>query len=241
MKASYRITLTLVFVIGSSTQAGANGASRRDAEARKVMFDYAACVVRKSHTRASDAVLSNATSSVFIKRYPDLINGDCLVSVGGAGKQLSFGGDLFRYALADALVNVDFTTQDPTDFSNKLPLAPLPRTTDTEAAALIAKESSPRRRAKLEAGLAKVQGFEWVANYGECIARHNPSASRLWLLTKPDGPEEISRINVMRPSFAACMSAGTQSFNKFILRGAVAISYYRLAMATPQAIPGKAL
>jgi len=67
------------------------------------------------------------------------------------------------------------------------------------------------------------------------IVRDDPVKARQWLLTPPGGPEEISRINDLRPSFSACLLGGTMKFNRTVMRGTVAINYYRLTMATPVA------
>ncbi len=76
----------------------------------------------------------------------------------------------------------------------------------------------------------------WLSRYGECVVRQEPAKARYWLLTPPDSPEEISRINDLRPAFADCLNEGTMKFNRTTMRGAVAINYYRLAMATR--VPG---
>ena len=47
----------------------------------------------------------------------------------------------------------------------------------------------------------------------------------------------MSRINALRPAFSKCLEDGTINFSKDILRGVVAINYYRLAMATEQPLP----
>jgi hypothetical protein len=197
------------------------------------MFDYAKCVVGRSHKSAADAILANVGNGVIMRRYPELINGACLGQVAGH-VSLSFKGDLYRYALADALVNADFATTNPIDFSNKLPLAPFPASTEAEFATALAKVKSKQERAKMQDSFAKRSAYSWLSDFGECVVRQNPAASRLWLLTKPNGSEEMSRIDVLRPAFVACLDKGTLHFGKVILRGAVAINYYRLAMATPQ-------
>lgn len=204
-------------------------------EARRFMFDYARCVVRKKHDGASEAILANANNGDITERYSDLIRPECLQPSSLAGNiSISFGGDLYRYALADALVNADFAAQGAKDFSDRLPLAHLPMPSRQELDMRLASEKNKRKRTELEQGFAKSIGVAWLSRYGECVVRGDPVAVRLWLLTRPDMPEEISRISALRAVFNNCLSDGTMTFNSTTMRGAMAINYYRLAMATVQ-------
>ncbi|WP_293883463.1 hypothetical protein [Sphingomonas sp.] len=237
--AGLAIAATLALVLLPISHAGATNAADKEKEVRSIMYDFATCVIKKNHRRAADAIISNVNNTEMLKRYSDLADGKCLGAVAG-NVQLSFVGDQFSYALADALVNADFAVSGPVDFANKLPLAPLSRTMKAEFEASLEKEKSKRMRVKMEENFRKNQTLTWLSSYGECVARQNPPAVRLWLLTKPSGPEELSRINVLRPAFAACMDKGTVSFGRVVMRGTVAINYYRLAMATPQPVSGSA-
>lgn len=241
MKSAFFAALMLSPVLGSLAEAKTVADTQKAVDARKIVFDFAACVVKDNYVRASEAILSNRTAGTIAKYYPQLMSGSCLAAAGGDGMILSLKGDVFRYALADALVNLDFATKNPTDFANKLPLAHVSPLTDAELADQLSKVSSHRRRTEIQQNSDGIRAIAWMSQFGECVVRQNPVSARLWLLTRPDGAEEISRINALRPAFATCLGKGTLNFEKFALRGAVAISYYRLAMATPQAIPGKTL
>lgn len=210
--------------------------ARENARTRKLMHDYARCVVKAHHEQAAEALLSDVDNGMIQKKYPDLIDGRCLGQVGGDGLQMRFGGDLYRYALADALVNADYARQESTDFSDRLPLAHLHADTAAELAAKLAGVKSPHRRAAIERQSRKDAAVAWLSQYGECVVRTDPVHARRWLLTPPDGPEEISRINELQPAFGSCLDQGTLKFNRITMRGTVAINYFRLASATPQPI-----
>ena len=147
---------------------------------------------------------------------------------------MRFGSDLYRYALADALVRADFSKEGATTFSDRLPLAhlqPMPFEQRDDAAAKL----KGRKKADFLKDYEKDFAVSWLSKYGECVVRADPVNARLWLLTVPDVPEETSRINAMRPAFAACLEPGEpMKFNRTTMRGAVAINYYRLAKATRQ-------
>lgn len=214
--------------------------SKDDQRTRKLMHDYARCVIRSSHDQAAEAILSNADNSTIMKRYSGLVNGECLGRI-APGAEMRFGGDLYRYALADALVSADYAASGESDFSNRLPLAHLPMREHSELDASLASIKSARRRKEAEDSFSKANGVAWLSRYGECVARASPVKARLWLLTPPDTPEETSRINDMRPAFSRCLGDGTLKFNRITIRGTVAINYYRLARATARPIAGKAL
>lgn len=202
-----------------------------DAEVRRIAFDYANCVVRKNHSRAAALILSNADNTAIKHDYLSLLDRDCMKS----GVGLKFGMDQFRYGLADALVRADLSAREDKDFSDRLPLAHLAMPTRDELAVRLAATSSKKKRAEMQDDFNKEFSISWLSRFGECVARRNPVASKYWILTVPDSPEEISRINALRPDFSECLDKGTLAFSRSVLRGAVALNYYRLAFATKQA------
>ena len=212
------------------------------AKNRQIMFDYAKCVVKQRHGRAAEAILANVDTESIQRQYPDLIRPGCLTKAAGGGAKMGFGGDLYRYALADALVNADFAEARDRDFSNRLPLSHLPLPDRAAFDLQLAQAKDKQQREAMEKGFGKAAGTAWLSQYGECIVRQEPEKARRWLLTAPDVPEELSRINDIASAFAPCLpaSAGKVRFSRTTMRGAVAINYYRLAMATVQPLAGKA-
>ncbi len=221
----------LLIAIALSSSATAKTSSKEEKATRKLMHDYARCVVKGQGDRASEAIIANSNNATISKQYASLIDDDCLTRTGGS-VTMRFGGDLYRYALADALVSARLASTNDTSFSDRLPLAHLPAPDRAAFDEEIVTIKSKRKRGELEESFAKGTVVAWLSRYGECIVRHDPVKARLWLLTPPDGPEEISRINDLRPAFSACLGNGTMTFNRVTMRGTVAINYYRLAMAT---------
>lgn len=205
----------------------------KEAQVRRIIFDYAKCVVRSRHDKAAEVILSNFDNSIITHDYSSLIDGDCLGKVAGS-VSLKFPADLYRYALADALVNMDFATREVESFENRLPLAHPAMPASMERDTLIAATKSKTKKAEIAQKFQNEMTIAWLSRYGECIVRQEPKNVRYWLLTVPNIPEEVSRIDALRPAFAACLDNGTLKFNRITLRGTVALNYYRLAMATPQ-------
>lgn len=204
---------------------------KQEIQARKIMHDYARCVVKARYARASEAILANVDNDTIAGKYSDLIRSSCMASSGG-DIEMRFGGDLYRYALADALVNQQFAEAGENDFSNRLPLAHILAPSRTELDSALLKTKSKSKKKDLQENFNRASSISWLSRYGECVVRHDPVRSRLWILTPPDTPEETSRIGDLRPSFAACLGQGTLKFNRVTMRGTVAINYFRLANAT---------
>jgi hypothetical protein len=223
-------------VLLATAAAAVHAASpNNDAEVRKVTRDYASCVVKKHGDRASEAIMTDSGNGDIQRRYSDLIDSACLSSVAGS-VQLKFGGDHFRYALADALVNTRIANDPVTSFADRLPLAHIAKPDNAALEASLATAHGKAQREELQKTYDRQLATSWLSRYGECVVRQEPTKARYWLLTPPDSPEEISRINDLRPAFADCLAEGTMKFNRTTMRGAVAINYYRLAMATR--VPG---
>ena len=231
--------VALLMVLMQSSVSAAESA-KTEAANRKMMHEYARCVVKQKREQASDAIVSNSDNATIVRRYPELLGNDCLGRVAGS-IQMRFGGDLYRYALADALVNLDFVAKSEGTFTDRLPLAHLAPPDRVKLDDYLAKTKSKRKRDEAEQSFNKQYVVAWLSGYGECVVRSEPIKARQWLLTPPGGPEEISRINDLRPAFNECLGDGTMKFNRVTMRGTVAINYYRLAMATPQpvAVKGK--
>lgn len=214
------------------TSGNAADSSKEQAKIRKITFDYAACVVRKHHEKASEAILATASNQAILGDLSQIIDSECLVSAAGYGVDMRFPNDSYKFALADALVNADFLSKGQTSFDDRLPLAqPVAMSSDAQAV-LLAKIKSDRKRKDLQEQFTKSSILGWIARYGECVVRQDPVNARYWVLTRPDTPEETSRIKAMQPAFGLCLGSGTMKFNRVTMRGTVAINYYRLAMAT---------
>lgn len=236
MNRLYFSTLSGIAILAMPVEAGNN--VKEEARMRKLAFDYAACVVRSHHAKATEAILTASENQVIMKQFPQIIDGECLSAAGGDGIDMRFPHVTYRNALADALVNADFAGRGEESFANRLPLAQPAMMSGTQQAEALAKVKSARKREELQKEFGQQNALGWLSRFGECVVRNSPEASRYWLLTKPDIPEETSRIKALQPAFATCLGSGTMKFTRVMMRGAVAINYYRLAMST--VVPGAA-
>ncbi|MBS3930531.1 MAG: hypothetical protein KGZ65_04790 [Sphingomonadales bacterium] len=225
----------------SQTEAGLSGS--RLAEYREDVRSYATCTVRNHHDRARELVLANVDNHTMERKFADIYTSKKLAFIFGC-KELMLRGDqgivvdpdLYRASLADVLVNKDLKVVEVGSFDSVGPLTHLaPQSaSDFEAAYAKARSNAAKETVKKarDASVAKA----WLSQFGECVVRRDQATAKEWLLTKPESAEEASAIGKATPALGACLVAGEKlTFDKHVLRGTVAINYYRLAMAKSQA------
>ena len=201
-------------------------------ETRALMHAYARCVVDRRAAKASEALLGNVGNDVILRQYPMLVIGDCLAREARANATMSFSGDLYRYALADALVAKELAAQEPPELSAVPRLAHLEPGAEPGETTVTGKKLSKRKLEEARKDHRERVAVAFLSKYGECVVRVDPRGSKALLLAAPDSPEESQRFGALRPALARCMPEGsTLSFGRTTLRGTIAINYYRLAHA----------
>jgi hypothetical protein len=201
-------------------------------ETRRIAYDFAKCVVGRHAAAASEALLRNVDNRTLMKDYGVLIDGDCLTRTTHASAKMSFTGDLYRYALADALVAREFAAAPALDLS-KVP--PIERGAPPVQPAPLPANASKKDKAAYEKALKSfndAQSFRILSEFGECVVRTNPAGSKALLLTEPESAAENGSFGALGQAFGECLPEGvTLSFGKLVLRGTIAVNYYRLAHA----------
>jgi hypothetical protein len=202
-------------------------------ETRQIAYDYAQCVIGRHFASASAALLSDTDNNAMMKAHRDLIDGDCLARAMHGGAQMKFPGDLYRYALADALITREFAAAPVIDPSNA---PPLQRRSPPDPPGSLRANASKGAKAKYQDAMKnfdEAQSFRVLGEYGECVVRTNPAAAKALLLTHVETPGEASAFDALRPALAECLPEGkTLALGKLVLRGTIAVNYYRLAHAT---------
>ncbi len=201
-------------------------------ETRALTHAYAQCVVKGQAAKASEAILANVPTGAILRDYRMLIRPECLVRQTRQTTQMRFGGDLYRYALADALVNRELAALPVPDLDSVPRLdhhdpGPPPGEVDAKG-----RKLGKRRLEAARLSYGRDAAFAFLSVYGECIVRADAAGAKALLVTVPDSAEEKARFDALRPTFARCLPEGqTLRFGKVALRGSVAINYYRLAHA----------
>jgi hypothetical protein len=237
--AAFGIALGLAS--GAVSPASAQDVDLSTKEVRAVTHSYAQCVVKRQPTRAAAAIRENLDNAILLRKYPQLIVSDCLRRSPGEVLTMRFTGDLYRYALADALVNREFPGSNAPDISrtarldHRDPGAP-PLAVNRKGKKLSAKKYQAALEQHQKAG-----GFAYLSRYGECVVRSAPAAAKELLRATPDSAEETARFKALSLALSTCLPEGqTLKFGKVTLRGTIAVNYYRLAVAARAAAPGMA-
>jgi len=193
------------------------------AVSRKVMAEFAQCVVRRKHDVAAQVVL-DPSQQLGDEDNKGLFISDCMPS----GSRMRAKPAQMRYGLAEALVLADVKTA-PADLARVAPLQHLPFV-DRPMPADVAAD--PERVARWNAFAEAAQAYASLAPIGECVVRADPAGSLALLKTEVESEQETAAVAALAPVLPGCVKKGEQlSLNRFNLRGTIALNLYRLARA----------
>lgn len=226
------LTLSCILAALAVTVPAAAAAQRGDgygtARVRTLASRYADCVVARFTPQAMDVVVNNIPNNEILSRFRRLDSINCMSRVSDSeGGGIRFGGDTFRYMLADGLVRLHYGNAGPSDFAAVPPLAfaPVPPL-DEAALSQMGEQQQAEQRDRHRMQMAS----RAVAILGDCAARAQPESVRRIALTEPASPEEGEALLALRPTLGACLPADSSvRLSREILRGTLLFGYYRLA------------
>jgi hypothetical protein len=150
---------------------------------------------------------------------------------------IEFGGDMFRYGLANALVRKDYLDNPITDFSKAPPLRhfqPASLSPDDVSG----KSRKSKQAAKDHANAMQIFMYSLI---GECLARR-ATVQVVELLRLPvSSKREGQALTGLAPTIIACgKMQKSMTFSQSWTRGAIALAYYRLAFSLdPRPLPNE--
>ncbi|MFM5916777.1 MAG: hypothetical protein ACKOOL_04490 [Novosphingobium sp.] len=233
----------LALATGSAGHAAAVGTQ----ESREYIQAYATCAVRYNHDRAAQAILSDLGIDALEHRFSDIFVHAPLAYVAGCRElvmrfrvAVTMSGEPLRFALAEQLVAADFKDKPAAGLSQSAALThrdpPNAEARDRLLASLSNKARRERVRSEYEAQL----GLAWLSRYGECVVRSDPASSQAWIVAAEGSPAGDAALQALQPALGTCLRAGDQlKFSKEVLRGTLAVNYFRLAHAPNLSSPGK--
>ncbi len=228
MKFAFAVVLLVSTPVHAAPQAVSP--KKKDSIARFAAA-FADCLVKHKHDPAARVILSNADNEEIIRRYRSLIDATCLSNKEGGEGGMTFFGDAFRYALADALVRSDLKGRDLGDLKHVPPLDHLAVEDAGDENGSFGRQNQ-RRKNELDRKKTRSATVNYLSRYGECIVRADAAGVGTMLATGPGTEEEIAKLRALMPSLSACMPEGmTLAYSRFVLRGILALNYYRLAFA----------
>ena len=170
-----------------------------DDKARQVTHDFAACMLRREATRFEAALAVFPVTSSY-KALARVADSDCLY----AG-QLRMPPTLLRGSAFRALYTRDFAAVAPLQASSRMDYL---------------GEAGADEQARIRATLTE---------FGSCVARTNPSASRALVLADVATREEADAIAALRSSLGDCLRDGTLKLSRAVLQSILAEVLYREA------------
>lgn len=222
-------------------------AFREDArEVRLIGSRYGDCVVKKD-ARSADAFIASYASEQNGAQRERLVarinDPQCLIdsSRGFGSVQMRFPADNMRYVLADALVRAHLAGASvPADLATRPRLAH-PLFDETAYQPKPGKRLSAERTAELAAKRDAEMARIYLSRFGECVVRTDPANASALLSTKVVTPQENAAFGRLQPAFGQCISEGAKiALNKAVVRGTIALNYYRLARQQGTAMAAQA-
>jgi len=219
------------------TAAGATETVKKDVrDIREVKARYGECVVSKHLLAARSFVLKPDAKWRNDERIGD---GDCLLAAIEAADEaeMKFPGDAMRYALAEALVRREFSTGPSASITDAAPLAQ-PKLDEADYAPKPGKKYNEAELKELADSRSKQEAIIFLASFGECIVRADPAQSYALIMSQHSSKEESAAFAGLNATLGQCFPTGQSlAFTRVILRGTVAMNYYRLAHAPRVAAP----
>jgi hypothetical protein len=218
------IAFVLPIVLAASL--GPSG-SADDQSVDALLWQLGTCVVERRYEAAKSFVLS----------YPVIVGGESktLPWLGKCNDILlrdnvavSFLKSQYRYWLANALVRRDYGERGPAAIPAELALAmphELTAPVTQRQKMMVAAFRADRLYSRVEAEEAAM---------GECLVRGEPEHVRQWLVTAPGSTVERTKADLLTSSYQTCavrLKQPSTSLNLEVMRGPVALAYYRFANA----------
>ena len=206
--------------------------AKENHEARRVLADFAECVVKDSSAIVSRAIIEDWDTGTLIAHKSWPIKPDCLRSAGFVS-QLRASQHMMKAAIAEQLVLRDKIEVQAAGLSALAPLTyrmPTPvATVDRRTGKALDTEAVERQKKAIAAKLGAIA----LTQLGECVVQANPSGVRSVLASPIGKPEELAAIKAITPAMGQCLPKDFGlALDRSSVRSAVALSYYRMAMAT---------
>lgn len=185
-------------------------------QAQQYLADYADCIVAKRSYRTKVATFLREMPGSATPHSAPIVEPQCLTDAAVAAHAritLRIPPELFRLALYSALYKRDYGKAGPVAAISDAPPARLSTEFDGPVDALPAT-------------------YRPVRLLGDCVVRASPVATHALLIAAPNTPAEDAALAQLRPALESCLIQDqTVRMNRASLRGAVAESAYKLALA----------
>lgn len=223
----------LASVPPAGKDAGAQRRAEEEAYGRRVLREFAECVVDKHRDAAREFVLMPADGWLESDKFKKVTDSRCLGFLSG---KLRARREQHRAAFAQRLIDVEYKIAPAMDPATvpafEWPVPAAARTTDRKTGEPLTGEALARAQEQHRFILAD----RYLGQLGECVVRRDPAGSHALLVTRIGDTAELEAFRALSPVIPACIPKGeTLSLSRHRLRDAMAISYYRIAAAAAPA------
>jgi len=195
-------------------------------QVRTLQHDFAVCVVKQDHDRASQYVLDR-DGALFPPKYRGLLDPKCLfrsdalsASVDEAGMKINDP----RFVLADALI----AAESGQITADRVAAATSPRAMTVDPMLYQPKPGAkPEELSELQKSQAEAGARIRLYNFGECVVRKNPTGADQLVRSEINSAGENAAFQALMPAFSDCLDKGVEiTFSAEVLRGVVAYNFY---------------
>lgn len=227
MKGALTWLTTFPVAVSASAQTAPMPA---DSRTRIEIAEFTKCLVRHRQADARRAVLEDWDSRKIV--YRDFLRERLCAPM---NRGMRFSSDVLRASLANHLIAADL---GPGDLARVATAPPLVHA-EPEPLRTVDSRGRPLPAARIQRQKDAIQRkLTWllIDRLGECVARANPAAVPPLVSSPVASASELAALKAFGPQLPACVPSNVKlELDRSSLRGAIAVGYYRLAMAARQA------
>jgi hypothetical protein len=205
-------------------------------EYRPLVAHYAQCIVERDHTEAADFVLRKNVewTKSGQSKVRKLIDKSCVPSQATqvqAATLKKMTVEMLRSPIADALVRFELPTSDPTLIATAQPL-PSAGLVESLWPSDACKKCNAEQRKEFDETRVRTSASMAPYIFAECAVRTDPGDAHKLLMSEMNSADESSAFAGLAPAFSQCVAEDAKiNSSRTVLRGLIALSYYRLAHA----------
>lgn len=208
---------------------------------RQYFREFGQCMVRQSRRLAREFLLSQSGNYAVDDRYLRLANARCLsmneIYIRGFRNPhgLRLSPSAMRYLIAETLVESELGSFNPSVISLAAPLShPV-----LDPAQFSEIKYPQYDRKLLKAARDRAIAENALSLYGECVVRAEPFNAQRLLKSRINSDAERQILSAIVPTLTRCVDKGQKlTTDPLVLRGTIAVNYYRLAHAPRVASAG---
>ena len=210
---------------------------------RPLVAQYAQCIAGRDRAGASDFALRKnvewtKTGEWKVRR---LIDKSCVPSQATqeqAGTLKKMTPEMLRQPIAEALVRLEFPAADAKLIATAQPLASGGLIESLWPSNACDKCDAEQRK-KFEETRVRTSASMAPYIFAECAVRADPGNAHKLLMADVNSASETSAFSALSPAFGQCVAEDAKiNSSRTVLRGLIALSYYRLAHAPRVAAAG---